>query len=73
MVITAFTEKAMGYDPMNIQFIKDRVGILETNDENKTKFKREINTLLRLAVKTTTSYCSPIFFKKLSTPGRLMT
>lgn len=31
------------------------------------------HTFAKLAVNTTTSYISPIFCKKLSTPGRLRT
>jgi hypothetical protein len=64
----------MGNNLVDIKFVQHWVRVLEKMIELIARFLLPTRlTLLRLAVNTTTSYISPIFFKKLSTPGRLMT
>ncbi len=79
VVITTFSEQPMGNSPLWVESIEDGVRVLRWQKDNKlasislTHGGNPRLTLLRLAVKTTTSYNSPILFKKLSTPGRLRT
>ena len=65
----------MGDNAVHIQLVQNRIRVLSrfSNQSIPLTASGAEQTLLRLAVKTTTSYSSPIFFKKLSTPGRLMT
>jgi hypothetical protein len=56
-----------------IEFIKYRVSILDILISTGLERTETYLTLLKEAVKTTTSYISPIFCKNWSTPGRLIT
>jgi hypothetical protein len=58
---------------MDVKFVQYGVCVLQERLVAVGKVIEYPLTLLRLAVNTTTSYISPIFFKKLSTPGRLIT
>lgn len=74
VVIAALSEESMGNDTVDVQFIKHRIGVLVGERVNIATNKASTGvTLLRLAVKMTISYISPIFFMKLSTPGRFKT
>ena len=74
MVVAAFSEQPMGNYVVHIQLVEHGVCVLSelSSVRHADRMPRK-RTLLRLAVKTTTSYISPIFFRKLSTPGRLIT
>ena len=73
VVVAAFTEEAVGNNFMDVQLVKNWVGILKGCQYVNSRKVGMIVTLLRLAVKMTTSYSSPILFIKLSTPGLLRT
>lgn len=74
VVVTALAEQAMGNDVVDIKLIQYRISVLLKDGQlSISGITSSGRALLKLAVNTTTSYISPIFFKKLSTPGRLMT
>lgn len=79
MIIARFTEEAVFDNMMNVQMVQHRIGILEEPKHAcLAKFLGPIGnasglTFDRLAVKTTTSYSSPIRFMNASTPGRFIT
>lgn len=66
----------MGYHPIYIKLVENGIGVLWKGQRIAGRSCGTANddgTLLKLAVKTTISYSSPIFLRKLSTPGRLIT
>jgi hypothetical protein len=61
---------------MYVKLVENGIGVLSRGQrlgERSFGTTKDDGTLLKLAVKTTISYSSPIFLRKLSTPGRLIT